>query len=314
MKVAVLGASGHVGKCLTHGLLSATGHEVTAVVRDASRIRPLLAAIPRGTECDVTSFEEFSSGSYDAIINCVGIGIPAGVTEAGSGVFVLTEHFDRLVMDRLAESPDTRYVAFSSGAAYGGDFVAPASEMTVARVPLNGLGPKDYYGAAKLTDELRHRAAADLAIVDIRLFGLFTRHVDPSAGYLMCDVLRALQTGEALRVGPIDIVRDYVAPSDLLSLVLAIIDSAPCNDVVDAYSAAPVSKMEMLARFSQTRGLAYDVAETESSTAATGTKPNYYSTNRRAHSLFGYTPSYTSIETLENEMAALLESDRDGLS
>ncbi|MCL5886994.1 MAG: NAD(P)-dependent oxidoreductase [Actinobacteria bacterium] len=303
--IAILGATGHVGKCLIDTFLSVGGREITAVVRDTVRFKQFLDSLPNGARCQVASFDEFPRVGYGAIVNCVGIGTPSGVTVCGSGIFDLTERFDGVVMDYLEAHPDTQCVSFSSGAAYCGDFAEPATENTSAVVPLNHVTPKDYYGLAKLASEARHRAAADLAIVDLRLFGLFSRHIDVSTNFLMCDVLRATMDKAPLQVGPEDIVRDYIAPQDMAAFVAAVIDSGPRNQVFDLYSAAPVAKFEVLDHFSERYGLEYEIVGAASPQGATGLKPNYYSLNRRAETI-GYSPSRTSIETLCDETEALL--------
>lgn len=310
-RIAILGATGHVGKCLTASLLH-RGFNVTPVVRNAERMLTFLDAIePLGSECAVRSFAEFAAGEYDAIVNCVGVGTPAAVTASGASIFTLTEQFDRLAMDYLAARPDTRYIAFSSGAAYGGDFAQPASEDTPAVVAINRIRSADYYGIAKLAAEAKHRASAEFAIVDFRLFGLFSRYADLDAGFFMCDVYRAIAQGTTLAVGPEDIVRDYIAPSDMTALLVAVLDAAPRNDVLDLYSAQPARKFTVLEDFSARYGLKYDVLGNATENTATGVKPNYYSENRRAASV-GYEPSRTSLETLTEEIDALLELREGG--
>jgi nucleoside-diphosphate-sugar epimerase len=296
--------------CLTAALLEG-GFHVTAVVRNAARLDTFMQLEPRGSEGAVRSFEQFPDGEYDAVVNCVGVGTPAGVTAAGAAIFSLTEQFDQLAMEYLAAHPGTRYVAFSSGAAYGGDFAQPASESTVATVALNDIMTADYYGVAKLASEVKHRAATEFAIVDFRLFGLFSRHADLAASYFMCDVYRAIAEKTVLTVGPEDIVRDYIAPADMGSLLAAVFAAEPRNDVFDLYSAEPVRKFAMLEDFSARYGLKYDVLEAPTANAATGIKPNYYSTNRRAASV-GFEPSRTSMQTLTEEIDALLELREGG--
>lgn len=310
-RIAILGATGHVGKCLTSALLANGEHDVVAVARNGARLDAFLATLPHGHDCSTASFEEFARGEYDAVVNCVGVGTPAGVISAGATIFALTEQFDQLVLDHLERRPGTRCVAFSSGAAYCGTFEEPASETTPAVVPLNGIRPSDYYGVAKLASEARHRAAADCAIVDFRLFGLFSRHIDVEADFFMCSVYRAIEQGVTLCVGCENMVRDYIAPSDMATLLLEVLGAEPRNDVIDLYSAAPVAKFDALARLSESHGLVYEVLEASTAGAATGLKPNYYSLNRRA-ATFGYQPTRTSLQVLTEEMDAMLESRKGG--
>lgn len=305
-RIAILGATGHVGKCLTAGLLARGGYSLTAVVRDAPRLMTFLSGEADGAACAVRSFEDFGVDEYDAVVNCVGVGTPGGVTEAGARIFEITERFDALVLDYQQRHPETRYIAFSSGAAYCGDFAEPASEATFARVNINSLAPTDYYGIAKLASESKHRAMGDRPMVDLRLFGLFSRYADMGAHYFMTDVYHALERQETLKVGPENVIRDYIDPDDLCSVVCAVLDAEPCNDVFDLYSAAPVSKFEILSTFAARYGLTYDVLDSPVGDAATGSKPNYYSTSRRAARL-GYRPMYTSIGSLERQIDVLLE-------
>lgn len=307
--VAILGATGHVGKCLTAALLESSRFHLTAVVRNAEKLDAFLGTQSLGGECARCSFDEFQSGEYDAVVNCVGVGDPA-VLGSGASLYTLTEHFDAMTMGYLARRPQARHISFSSGAAYCGDFAKPASEESAAVVPVNAIAPTDHYGIAKLASEAKHRAAAEFSMVDFRLFGLFSRYADFNARYFMNAVYNAIASNERLAVGPENIVRDYIAPDDMASLLVSVLDAEPQNDVFDLYSAAPVAKFEALEVFSARYGLKYDVLETPTAPSATGVKPNYYSTNRRAASI-GYKPSRTSLRTLIEEIDALLKS-REG--
>lgn len=309
-RIAILGATGHVGKVLTSGLAAAGRHEVVAVARDEAKLDRFLATLPHCGGVERESFER-TAGDYDVVINCVGIGDPAGVTTSGATILQLTEQFDEHVTGYLDIRPEARVISFSSGAAYLGDFEEPVSESSLAAVPINGIRRTDYYGIAKLASEARHRGAADRAIVDLRLFGLFSRFIDPLASYFMNDVYRAIAQKAPLEVGPESIHRDYVDPDDLVALVTTIIDAPPTNDVYDVYSLAPAEKFELLDDFASRYGLSYHVRQDPTMPAATGVKPYYYSTNRRA-SGSGYLPTKTSIQSLTKEIDALLETRNDG--
>ena len=310
--VAILGATGHVGKVLTAGLAATGRYRVCAVARDRLKLESFLTSLPSAETISRAAFEEFSGGAHDVVINCVGIGDPAGITFSGASILELTERFDALVMDYLVSRPNTRCISFSSGAAYGGDFVEPVSESTPAVVPINAIRPTDYYGIAKLASEARHRGADEFSIVDLRLFGLFSRYADFSASFFMTDVYRAIAGKTRLEVGPESIHRDYVGPHDLTALVAALVEAEATNDVYDVYSLAPAEKFELLDHFASRYGLSYDVRQDRTAPPATGIKPHYYSTNRRA-ALIGYTPTRTSIQSLTKEIDALLESRNGGI-
>jgi len=239
------------------------------------------------------------------VLNCVGFGNPAMLGDSEADVFALTEEFDGLTFRYLAAHSESRLISFSSGAAYGGTFEEPAGESSWAKYAANCLGPGALYGLTKLASEARHRSTPDYPIVDLRLFGLFSRHIDPSARYLMNSVVSAIVEGTTLVTSSEDIVRDYVDPSDLARLVTAIIGAEPMNEVFDVYSVEPVRKFALLDIFAQRYGLTFIVEPETVVRSATGSKLNYYSTNRRA-SVVGYTPRFTSIEALLRETDAVL--------
>lgn len=305
-RVAILGATGHVGKCLVESMSADARYDVVAVARDSSKLETYLASLPNAGTREWCTFDGLEDGDYDAIVNCVGEGSPAVLTRNAGRVFELTQSFDALVMRYLDTHRDARCVCFSSGAAYGGGFARPATEDSMSGFAVNRIQASDAYGVAKFASEARHRSASDHAIVDLRLFGFFSRHIDLSRRYFMNDVAAAISGDRLLRSGESNIVRDYVAPSDLADLVASVLEADPRNDVFDVYSASPVSKFEILEDFAQRYSLSYCIDADLDVSSATGAKFNYYSTNRRAAQL-GYTPQYTSLEALRHEMDAVLK-------
>lgn len=307
----MLGATGHVARNLMVHLGAAANLELLLYARRPEAVAAFLQQWPCAATCTPQRIEDLGVEPIDAVINCVGLGDPATVSGAGVAVYELTDRFESLVMGHLQLHPEVRYIDFSSGAVYGTAFTAPAGDDTPAVVPVNHIGPEHHYGIAKLGAEARHRAAADLAIVDLRLFGLFSRFVDPNARYLMNDVVGCLLDGTELVTGPDDIWRDYVHPVDLAALVRAVLATDPLNDVFDVASAAPVSKFELLERFARQHGLKYAVDESLVLPAATGAKTHYYSTSVRAERI-GHHPRFTAMEALVEEVAAILSREGKG--
>ncbi len=312
-RVAVLGATGHVGKCVTAGLLNHGVHEVTAVARNTPAVAAFLEALPDGAAAHRCSFTEFPERDFDVIINCVGAGTPNAIQALGPSIFALTEEFDDLVFAYLDRHPGALCVAMSSGAAYGGDFSSPAGGAGETSDAFVGQAPNDHYGRAKMASEERHRAATGRAIVDLRLFGLFSRFVDLSSPSLMSDIVRALLDRDELVVSADDIVRDYVDPDDLVRLLLCVLDAGPRNDVFDVFSAAPVSKSALLEAFAERYGLHYAIDPALAVLGVTGLKPDYYSLDRHAESI-GYAPKWTSLEALCRETDAVLSAARRSAS
>lgn len=306
MRVAILGATGHVGACLTESISADSRFDVVAVGRDGAKLDALLASPGLGGATERATLDEFPFGEYDAIVNCIGEGDPAAISRDVSYIFEVTERFDVLVMGYLEAHPTTRCVCFSSGAAYGGDFSKPATEDTISGFPMNHFESEHAYGVAKLASEARHRGASNYSIVDVRLFGFFSHRIDLTRPYFMNDVAKAILGGTTLRTAEADMVRDYVDPSDLAALVSGLLTAdTPGNDVLDVYSASPVSKFEVLEDFAGRYDLAYTLDSGMNGTSATGTKAHYYSTNRRA-AASGYAPAFTSLEALQRGMDRIL--------
>lgn len=303
--VGLLGATGHVGKVLAAGLSGE--YALTLYAR-----RPEVAtAFARSLGIAATSapLAALGGGEHEAVINCIGVGDPKAVSADPARVYEVTCAADELALGYLAQHPSCRLVNFSSGAAYCSRFEEPASDRTVAALAAGALRPDQHYGLAKLASEGRHRALSSLAIVDLRLFSLFSRYIDPSAGFLMNDVLRCVRDATPLVTGAGDHVRDYIAPSDLCALVAACLEFERTNDAFDVYSAAPVSKFELLEAFRGRFRLGYTVDDSRTSASATGSKPAYFSLSRKASAL-GYTPAKTSLEALFEESEVLLQTTR----
>ncbi|MBF9040345.1 NAD-dependent epimerase/dehydratase family protein [Rhodobacterales bacterium LSUCC0387] len=243
----------------------------------------------------IEHYEDFGThNEYFAIINFVGVGDPARALAMGADVLDLTHQYDSLAVEYLKLHSRCRYLFMSSGAAYGRCFEAPVSEETCAGYYLNALEQQDFYGMAKAYAECRHRAFDALPILDIRIFNYVSNTLDLNARFLLTDAFRAIRNGTVLATSSERTVRDYIHSSDLCSLIDAALSAPPTNDVIDCYSRAPIDKFEMLKALNVKHGLRYQVSHLSRSLNPTGTKPYYYSLNRRAHR-FGYQPKLTSL-------------------
>jgi len=294
-----------VGKVLAAGL--ANTHALTLYAR-----RPDAAAafaLGAGLEVSVDSLAALGERDHDVLINCIGVGDPHVVAANPDEVYRVTVLADDFARGYLAGRPVCRLINISSGAAYCSDFDVPACDDTPADLCAGHLRDDQHYGLAKLASEGRHRANPDLAIIDLRLFSLFSRHIDPDAGFFMNGVMRSLRGGTPFATGPSDHVRDYVAPLDLAALVSACVAYEPINASFDVFSGAPVGKFELLGALAEKFGLRYEVDQSLEADGATGAKPAYYSRSRAASAL-GYRPVSTSLETVIEETSALLHNQR----
>lgn len=305
LRVAVLGATGHVGKALTAALTAQANWHITAFARSLGRLEQFLLseAIP-ARAAEINSFE---SEPFDLVVNATGIGDPSRFGPDARELSRVTAQFDEVLIRYLERLPECRAIVISSGAAYLSDFDVPAGAVERFSTVIPHLRPSDAYGAVKVASERRHRAADRLAIVDLRLFGFFSRFADLGQPFLLNQALSCIRDGCELATDASDVVRDYAHPDDLAALVSAVAIAQPMNRALDVYSAAPASKFEILDLLTEHVGLKYVVDSGADVVSATGRKPNYYSVDRSAGE-FGYSPSFTTLACVRDVAGSLVEA------
>ncbi|MDD4962491.1 MAG: NAD-dependent epimerase/dehydratase family protein [Gallionella sp.] len=304
MHIAILGATSQIAKDLILSFSVEADKRLHLFARRPDEVRQWLQSLGLAARYLVDDFTAFAQHEFDAVMNFVGVGNPAQAVAMGNTIFDVTLRFDELVLAYLQTHPSCRYLFLSSGAAYGSNFTEPANCDTPARIDLNHLKPQDWYGVAKLHAECRHRAHPDFAIIDIRVFNYFSHTQDMSARFLITDILRAIRDNTVLQTSSDFMVRDYLHPSDFYGLVTALLNAPACNAAVDCYSLASVDKPTLLATMQEKFGLHFEINQT-ASVNATGSKPHYYSLNKRA-AAFGYLPTKTSLQGIIQESMTLL--------
>lgn len=212
------------------------------------------------------------------------------------------------MLDYLNDHQDTLYINFSSGAVYGTDFSAPVDKLTCSRWDVNHISEADFYGIAKLNSEAKHRALKDMNIVDLRVFGYFSRFIDLKSCFLLSEIISCIKEGKEFVTTSDNIIRDYVHPKDLMLLIKLCIDKFFINDVFDVYSLKSVAKFEILDYFVSQYGLKCTVKDSIRISAVTGIKDNYYSNSRKAEDI-GYKPQFTSMDSIIQESLVILGSN-----
>ena len=304
-RIAILGATSQIARDLIVSLAAAGEKNLHLFARRPDDVKKWLISNGLANRYPVDDFAAFGKHDFDAIINFVGVGNPVQTVALGNAIFDITLQFDQMALDYLRAHTACRYLFLSSGAVYGSSFKEPATRDTPALVAINNLSPQEWYGAAKLHAECRHRAHPDLNIFDIRVFNYFSRTQDISARFLITDILRAIRDKSVLMTSPDHIMRDFMHPSDFHKLANALLSAPATNAAVDCYSRAPIDKLNLLKAMRDKFGLRYEIAEAQAGVNATGGKPCYYSLNTRAAD-FGYLPGLTSLEGLMLESEAML--------
>jgi len=306
VRVALLGATSHIAKGLITYWSQRQDRELFLFARSPERVLEFLTHFEPFRQ-EVFSIDQFGKHQYDVVINCVGIGSPQKLKDNLEDIFRVTSSFDDKVLAYLAGHPQTLYVNLSSGAAYGTDFSRPVDGQSQARININNLQAEEFYGIAKLHSEARHRALPKLNIVDLRVFGYFSRYIDLDEKFLLSEIISCLKNKQMLVTTPVDIRRDFVHPQDLVSLIDLCIARRTINAVYDAYSHKEVSKFGILEFFAEAYGMEYTIDGSCRSLAVTGRKSCYYTIGRKAREI-GYIPAFSSIEAIKDETSHILLS------
>lgn len=304
MKIAVLGATGHMAKCAIHVFAKDAGAELYLFSRSENRLKSLKAAMGLAEAHCAVGYENFGDTDYDVIFNGVGVWDTPGASPRQ--IFEATERYDNLILHYQTEHPAAISIHVSSGAVYGGDFSSPADRATKSVVAVNAVKKGDFYTAAKLNSEIKHRAFSELNIVDLRLFGFFSRYMSLKYNYLLAAMIGCVENGTVFESVAANFYRDYIHLDDFSELLRGVVKEPRVNTVIDVRSKAPISKDELLELFAKKYGLKFRVRDDFAGLSLTGIKPYYYS----ARITPVYTPRYSSRETVENELEYFLGKGR----
>ena len=293
-RIAILGATSHIAKGLIYNFCKDRTNKLYLFARSDDRVKDFLISINCGAVSKVEPLAEFGKDQYDVIINCVGIGDPALLKDARASIFELTEAYDNLILNYLKNSKKSIYINFSSGAVYYAN--------------VNALDEACFYSIAKLNSEAKHRSSQGLKIIDLRVFAYFSRFIDLKSRYLITGIINSIRNKKVFKTGKNNIVRDYIGPEDLFSLVRCCIEKGS-NGAYDVYSRKPVRKLDLLKSFHKEFGLEYKISGARILDSVTGAKEIYCSKNRKAQEL-GFKPKYDSLKLLIKETEAILGKRR----
>lgn len=302
MNIAILGATSQIAKGLIENF-SKLNYNLFLFARSTEKVLEFTELNQILGNLNIYNYDSFCNNFYDLIINCVGIADPKKQKEKPQEIFIVTESYDNLVLKYLLDNKKTIYINFSSGAVYGTSFSDPVKENSKSIIEVNSIQPTDYYRIAKINSEVKHRAYKENNIIDLRVFSYFSKYIDLNSGFLMTDIVNAIINKKTLLTSEVNIIRDYISPKDLFNLIKLIINN-PFNGVLDCYSAAPVSKFELLESMKNIFGLCYEINCDTNIIQSTGSKNIYCSINKNAGNI-GYIPNFTSLDVIINESQIL---------
>ena len=309
--IAIFGSTGHIGKNLISFFIKNNDFKIFLFSRDIKKFESLKMIF--SDTMSFNTYDDFGKNEYDVVINCVGISNPNAFEKNSCSIFDTAEFYDTMVLDYLKNFPTTLYINLSSGAVFSGEFDKPVDDSSTYKFDVNGINKGEMYSISKMYLESKHRSLPDLNIVDLRIFGFFSRFIDVNAGFFMSELLQALKNKSEFITDKKDFVRDYVNPKDFYDLTKNCIANKKINDVFDVYSKEIISKFEILEECFNKFDLKFKLVEKIESISPTGVKKNYYSLSRKAEKI-NYFPQFSSLETILNESSLFLENSHISFS
>ena len=309
--IAIFGSTGHIGKNLISFFIKNNDFKIFLFSRDIKKFESLKMIF--SDTMSFNTYDDFGKNEYDVVINCVGISNPNAFEKNSRSIFDTAEFYDTMVLDYLKNFPTTLYINLSSGAVFSREFDKPVDDSSTYKFDVNGINKGEMYSISKMYLESKHRSLPDLNIVDLRIFGFFSRFIDVNAGFFMSELLQALKNKSEFITDKKDFVRDYVNPKDFYDLTKNCIANKKINDVFDVYSKEIISKFQILEECFNKFDLKFKLVEKIESISPTGVKKNYYSLSRKAEKI-NYFPQFSSLETILNESSLFLENSHISFS
>jgi nucleoside-diphosphate-sugar epimerase len=294
MKIAILGAAGHLSKCAFWVFSRNEYNEIYLYSRFPDRLKGF-SKQSQSKNVILRNYADFFNADYDIIFNGVGTWDTPGAN--ADMIFEITEYYDNMVIKYQTSHSNCTSVHISSGAAYASDFLNPVDFSTKTQITINNFAVGDYYSIAKINSEAKHRAHSGLNIVDLRLFGFFSRFMSLEYKYLLSGLINAVKNRTVFHVIKENFWRDYIHLDDFSMLLLAIAAVDKINTAIDVRSRQPVSKEEIIKLFTDKYNLKIE-SDINVEISKTGVKPHYYSVMNSEI----YSPRYTSLETIQTEL------------
>lgn len=296
--IAILGASGQIGLDLMRAL-GAT-HRVTGYARTPDRARADFGRFaPPGAR--FLPFDTFDASAHDGVVNAVGVGDRAGQIAQGAAFLETAWATDGRIETWLAGRQDRFCVSISSGAVYGLGRPWPIPADAKLEWPVNAPDPAAFYSLAKAALEARHRARADLAIYDLRVFGYFSPYIRLDSSFFLAELAASIATRKPFLTTRGDMLRDYIDGGELAAAISLLAEKRPPAGAFDIWSAAPVAKLELLAACEREFGLTIDWLPGQATPVPAPTPPSRHDALLR----LGHAPKRSSLEIVLGHLRSL---------
>lgn len=304
--VAILGATSHIAKGIIYEMSKQKKNKLILFARNIDNLKKFLKSNNINETENIFLLEEFGKENVDIIINCIGVGTPAGYKKMKEDIICVNEKYDNMIIKYLEKNKSTIYIYLSSGAIYGKEHAKPIDKDIKLNVDVNNIAESDFYFISKLYTETKHRAMKELNIVDIRIFSYISKFIDLDSKYLLTEMIKCVIEKRPFFTNRNNISRDYVSQEELTCLIEKIIKRESVNDWIDIYSKQQVTKFQLIEYFQKKYGLEVIYENNVDILTVTGNKNEYYTLNKKAEELFGYVPNKTSLDIIEEILKELI--------
>ena len=152
--------------------------------------------------------------------------------------------------------------------------------------------------------QLRHRAAGERAILDLRIFGYADPAIDLDGTFFLAELARAVRNKGIFVTSPDEMVRDYAGVRELWALIDGWQQAGSPNCPLDLYTAAPASKRDILKACTARYGLKIEYGADAGSPAAGARR--FYASQYRAAENFGFKPERDTVRVLTDTIDAIV--------
>ncbi|GAA4008728.1 NAD(P)-dependent oxidoreductase [Allokutzneria multivorans] len=254
-RVLLLGATGFLGKHVHDVLFRQSGIDVVTVARSALSESPGHVPFDLGL-ADVGALRGLiTAAAPDVVINCVGA-VGGSMTQLAESNVELPA---RLVRALLECPTPPRLVHLGSAAEYGKvEIGVPVTEETAT-------APVGAYGLSKLagTRAVGIGRAAGLNTVVLRVFNPIGPGSPATglAGRVAAEIVRARRDHDEIRLGPLDVVRDFVDARDVARAVSAAALSTVEEEILNVGSGIGTPAAGLVAELTRIAGHSGPVSE-----------------------------------------------------
>jgi nucleoside-diphosphate-sugar epimerase len=299
--IGIFGSTGHISQNLISYFYKNNYGKLILFSRNKSKLKNIFKKYDKNNFIYET-YSNFPKYTFDVIINCIGEANPA--SNYSAKYFDDVNYYDDKIIYYIQKYPKTLYLNFSSGIVYGKDFTNPVTDKRNTLLDLDEFHSDDFYAFSKIYSELKHRTYPDLNIIDLRIFSFFSRHIDLKYKFLITELINSIKNNTIFYTDDNDIVRDYIHPFDLYSIVTNCIDKKDSNVAIDVKSKKPISKFQLLDYLKKQYNLKFEIKN--KNFLSTELKTNYFSKSKKLHKLLNFTPKFSSLDSFKDELDFLL--------